>query len=130
MSEVSDKCINCVSNELCPERMGKTYKCPGPIPYRFSKPDGTANAQKHYQVADKQPIEIMQEYLTQEQFIGLMRGQVLKYTLRFGHKDDTTKEADKIYQYAKWLRQAVRGEKINPRREAELEDERKWSELG
>lgn len=79
--------------------------------------DGTASAQKHYQVADIQPIEIMQMYLSQEEFQGFLRANIIKYTLRLGHKDDNSREIDKIYQYAKWLRQAVRGEKINPKEE-------------
>lgn len=77
--------------------------------------DGTAKAQKHYQCSSVQPIEIMQENLSKEEFVGYLRGNIIKYVLRFGHKDATAREADKIAQYAEWLAMAVRGEKINPR---------------
>ena len=77
--------------------------------------DGTAASQKHYQFAIVQPIEIMQMYLNPEQFQGFLRGNALKYLLRSGHKDEIGKEVDKAYQYIKWLRQAAKGEIINPR---------------
>jgi hypothetical protein len=77
--------------------------------------EGSAQSSKHYQVGDKQPIEILQDYLTPEEFQGFLKGNVLKYTLRFGRKDDVAKESAKIEQYSKWLAVAVNGGKINPR---------------
>lgn len=75
---------------------------------------GTTEAAKHYQIADMQPIEIMQAYLTKEQFIGFLRGNVIKYILRMGHKDDVIKDAEKACQYAEWLVKALRDERIVP----------------
>lgn len=56
----------------------------------------------------------MQMFLPPEQFQGFLRGNVIKYVLRAGHKDDPGKEMDKVIQYAKWARQHINGEKINP----------------
>ena len=78
------------------------------------KEDGTAQGAAHYQQADVQPIEVMQKYLTPEQFIGLLRGNILKYTLRLGHKDDAVKDAQKAAQYASWLVDALAGKTIKP----------------
>lgn len=78
---------------------------------------GLAPQQKHYQIARVEPIEILQMYLSAEEFQGYLRGNALKYLLRLGHKDEPKKELDKAYQYSKWLRQAVGGETINPRQE-------------
>lgn len=77
--------------------------------------EGSALSSTHYQVGSKQPIEIMQETFPAEQFIGFLRGNVLKYTLRMGNKDASEKEAAKVVQYSKWLLQALKGETINPR---------------
>ena len=77
--------------------------------------DGTAVNQKHYQIATTQPIEIMQMYLSPEEFQGFLRGNAMKYLLRVGHKDESSQEIDKAYQYIMWLRQAVSGETIKPR---------------
>ena len=74
--------------------------------------EGSAKTSSHYQVGTKQPIEIMQEVMTPEEFQGFLRGNVIKYSLRLGHKDAAVKEAAKIEQYAKWLRTALEGNTI------------------
>jgi len=66
----------------------------------------------HYSRLDPQPIEYMQQAMTPEQFQGFCLGNVLKYALRFGHKDAREKEAQKIADYAKWLLNSTKGEKI------------------
>ena len=76
--------------------------------------EGSAKTSSHYQVGTKQPIEIMQEVMTPEEFQGFLRGNVIKYSLRLGHKDAAVKEAAKIEQYAKWLRMALEGNTIKP----------------
>ncbi|WP_207900753.1 DUF3310 domain-containing protein [Anaerospora hongkongensis] len=77
--------------------------------------DGTAKSQTHYQQADIQPIEIMQMYLTPEEFRGFLKGNLIKYSLRANFKGNEQVDIDKAHQYAKWLGQALRGETINPR---------------
>ena len=69
---------------------------------------------EHYK-SEHQPIEVMQANMTNDEFIGFLRGNIIKYALRFGRKDDTKKEAAKIKRYAEWLVVAVNGETINPR---------------
>lgn len=68
----------------------------------------------HYQT-NIQPIEFMQANMTPEEFIGFLKGNIIKYTARCGKKDDPNKEVDKIIQYAEWLRDALLGNKIDPR---------------
>lgn len=69
---------------------------------------------KHYQ-GEIQPIEVMQANMTNEEFIGFLRGNVIKYALRMGKKDAPLKETYKIIRYATWLAKAQLQEKINPR---------------
>lgn len=76
--------------------------------------EGSAKTSTHYQVGTKQPIEIMQEIMTPEEFQGFCRGNVIKYSLRLGHKDAPVKEVAKIEQYAKWLRMSLEGKTIKP----------------
>lgn len=87
----------------------------GRIPARLGIEDGTAAGAQHYQVGDKQPIEIMQDVMTPEEFCGYLRGNVIKYSLRMGHKDSKEIDAKKAAQYSKWLAQALAGKKIDPR---------------
>lgn len=81
-----------------------------------SPPSGLAADQHHYNAAgDFQPIEVMQASMPPEQFIGFLRGNVIKYTMRAGRKDDMRREIDKVIQYATWWRAAVDGKIIDPR---------------
>jgi hypothetical protein len=75
---------------------------------------GTTEAAKHYQVRFMQPIEIMQDFMTPEQLIGFLRGNIIKYVLRIGNKGSDREDAGKAYQYAEWLCQAMDGKKIVP----------------
>lgn len=69
----------------------------------------------HYQ-SEHQPIETMQANMTEEEFEGFLRGNIIKYACRYGKKDEKKKEAEKIKRYAEWLEQVVNGETINPRK--------------
>lgn len=82
---------------------------------------GTAADATHYQILEQQPIEIMQRLMTNEEFLGFCHGNVIKYALRCGHKDDAVKEMEKVRQYADWYVSAARGEKIDPMKKAQVE---------
>lgn len=75
---------------------------------------GDSKAASHYQLLSQQPIEIMQTLFSADEFRGFLWGNVIKYALRYGHKDERRKEAEKIAQYAEWLARAERGETIKP----------------
>jgi molecular chaperone DnaK (HSP70) len=95
------KC-NSIDNEGC-----KKYK-------RANKQQGTSQTAIHYQQAEVQPIEIMQMYMTKEQFIGFLKGNIIKYTLRAGHKDSEITDITKAQQYLLWFKLALQGIKIEP----------------
>lgn len=67
----------------------------------------------HYKIAI-QPIEFMQAALSKDEFIGFLKGNIIKYVARCGRKDAPAEEVAKIIQYAKWLEQALNGEIIVP----------------
>lgn len=69
---------------------------------------------KHYN-SDIQPIEFMQANLANKEFIGFLKGNIIKYLARMGYKDAPIKEADKVVRYSQWLAKALKNEKINPR---------------
>ena len=81
---------------------------------------GTAAEATHYQTLTQQPIEIMQRLMTKEQFLGFCHGNVVKYALRCGHKDDPVKEMEKVRQYADWYVRASSGETIDPKSKAQV----------
>lgn len=71
----------------------------------------------HYLKKEIQPIELMQDVLTHEEFIGFLKGNLIKYTERAGLKYNETidKEMVKAKRYQDWLSQAKQGKRINPR---------------
>ena len=62
--------------------------------------DGT-----HYVNMQIQPWEVMQAVLSHEEFVGFLRGNIIKYSLRAGRKEGATKDADKARHYAQKLRE-------------------------
>lgn len=83
-------------------------------PAGTKEPEDTNHYDGHYQ-GTIQPIEVMQEHMAPEEFIGFLKGNIIKYTCRMGKKDAPDKEATKIHRYAEWLEKAAKGEKIDPR---------------
>lgn len=72
------------------------------------------NKNEHY-VSEHQPIETMQANMTQDELIGFLKGNIIKYACRCGKKDEPLKEAEKIKQYADWLCIVLSGGTIDPR---------------
>lgn len=64
----------------------------------------------HYRTMDIEPWEVIATWPAQEQ-VGYHRGNVLKYVMRMGTKDERIKEAKKIRDYADKLIEAL--EKVN-----------------
>lgn len=78
---------------------------------------GASDHQNHYKAAARQPIEFMQELMSPEAFDGFLLGNILKYRLRAGFKDDTEKDLEKAAQYAHWRELAKKGIMIDPERD-------------
>ena len=58
----------------------------------------------HYKTMPVQPWEVMEAVLTREEFIGFLKGNVLKYSLRAGRKEGTD-DANKARHYMMKLRE-------------------------
>lgn len=70
---------------------------------------------KHYRDAVVEPVLVMQSLFTHEEFIGFLKGNILKYRLRAGHKGGEKgmkDDLDKIHVYEEWLERAKKGERI------------------
>lgn len=68
----------------------------------------------HYE-SEHQPIETMQENMSTLEFIGFLRGNIIKYACRMGKKGEALADAEKMQRYADWLVKTIRGEVVNPR---------------
>lgn len=70
---------------------------------------------KHYRNAVVEPILVMQALFSRDEFIGFLKGNILKYRLRMGHKgteEDMKADYDKICVYEMWLDTIKNGERI------------------
>ncbi len=56
----------------------------------------------HYTAMDIQPWDVIDTWPVEQQ-IGFHRGNILKYAMRLGHKDEALLEARKIAHYANKL---------------------------
>ena len=93
-------------------------------PYTFTLPEDhlahvirteADKVPEHYDAHYLGDVQLMQSVMSQEAFMGFLRGNIIKYASRLGKKDDVAKETTKILRYAEWLDKVAKGEKINPR---------------
>ena len=73
---------------------------PGNTPAQATQVDGM-----HYLAMPIQPWEVMQAVLSAEEFRGFLKGNIIKYGMRAGHKEGATKDAEKARHYAQKLRE-------------------------
>lgn len=70
---------------------------------------------KHYRNAVVEPILVMQALFSHDEFIGFLKGNILKYRLRMGHKgteEDMKADYDKLCVYEMWLDTIKNGDRI------------------
>lgn len=60
----------------------------------------------HYKEMAVQPWTLMELVLTHEEFVGYLKGNIIKYSLRQGKKDSP--DADKAKHYLQKLREILR----------------------
>ena len=59
---------------------------------------------KHYELWENfEAIDVIKLVLTEEEYRGFLKGNILKYRLRVGKKDDVLKEIEKIKDYEREL---------------------------
>ena len=67
------------------------------------------NKPSHYMLwEDTEAIDVIKKVLTPEEFRGYCKGNILKYRLRAGNKDNTQQDIDKANKYKEFLDDASR----------------------
>ena len=64
--------------------------------------DGT-----HYKDMAMQPWDVMQAVLTHEEFIGFLKGNIIKYSMRDGKKDGARYDSVKAKHYVQKLKEVT-----------------------
>lgn len=58
----------------------------------------------HYDIWDSfEAIDLMKKVLSKTEYIGYLKGNIIKYQIRLGKKDDVSKEMIKIQDYTNEL---------------------------
>ncbi len=71
-----------------------------------------SNRPAHYAAGGMEVIEIMRLKLPAAQFEGVLRGNVIKYILRYDLKGEPINDLRKAMSYLSWLREFVETGKI------------------
>lgn len=75
--------------------------------------EGTPDKATHYKGAIE-PLEVMSKLMSKDEFIGFLKGNIIKYSYRAGRKDGESGEKDrnKFLVYSDWLYKVTNGEPI------------------
>lgn len=61
----------------------------------------------HYKDMPVQPWDVMEAVLTHEEFVGFLKGNVLKYSLRAGRKEGASDDTEKARHYMQKLAEVL-----------------------
>lgn len=73
------------------------------------KADDVQVGGSHYKDMAIQPWDVMETVLTREEFIGFLKGNVIKYSMRAGKKGDASTDAAKAMHYKQKLNEVKWG---------------------
>lgn len=85
--------------KLCGEVMNATAETWCKVLDKCEKPTEQVHAPTHYDILGIEAIEIIARSSTVAEFKGFCRGNIIKYRLRVGKKDDVQTELDKADKY-------------------------------
>jgi hypothetical protein len=81
-------------------------ECPNELP-EYTGDIGTAATSPHYNSLPIQPVELMEATLTREEFLGYLKGNMIKYAMRAGRKGETQKDVNKYNQYKEFYEYVI-----------------------
>ena len=77
-----------------------------------AEPD-TVNSPEHYNMLDIEAINLIEMSMTKEEFLGYLKGNVLKYIIRYKHKGNASEDLDKGKWYLDKLRNKINDKSSN-----------------
>jgi len=78
-----------------------------PVPQPQLPLEDTVNKPKHYNMLDTEAIDLIEMSMTKEEFLGYLKGNVLKYIIRYKHKGKSLEDLDKGKWYLERLRDRI-----------------------
>mgnify|MGYP006119122363 FL=1 len=71
------------------------------------------NSPEHYNMLDIEAIDLIEMSMTKEEFLGYLKGNVLKYIIRYKHKGNASEDLDKGKWYLDKLRNKINDQSSN-----------------
>jgi len=71
------------------------------------------NSPEHYNMLDIEAINLIEMSMTKEEFLGYLKGNVLKYIIRYKHKGNASEDLDKGKWYLDKLRNKINDKSSN-----------------
>ena len=101
--------IHCETDERHKMIDPKYTEQPTPMEMRFNgtRADDLQIGGDHYKDMGVQPWSVMESVLTREEFIGFLKGNVIKYSMRNGKKGEF--DAGKCTHYMQKLKEVLNG---------------------
>lgn len=64
----------------------------------------------HYKNMPIQPWDVMQAVMSKEEFVGFLKGNIIKYSMRAGQKAGASDDGEKAMHYRQKLNEITKGE--------------------
>lgn len=80
---------------------------PSPAGFNGTSASNLVNSPAHYTLGGIETIKFIEAKLTPEEFRGYLKGNVLKYGSRLGHKGDVNIDAGKLAWYSSHLQRTL-----------------------
>lgn len=77
-------------------------------PIFFKNVNDEVNSPKHYLQGKRETIEVIQDYMTRDEFVGYLKGNILKYVGRFKFKGKPLQDLEKAKWYLEKLIKEVK----------------------
>ena len=98
--------------EKAQQRVQETKDILEAITKPAAAPDAV-NSPEHYNMLDVEAINLIEMSMTKEEFLGYLKGNVLKYIIRYKHKGKAGEDLDKGKWYLDRLRNKINEQSSN-----------------
>jgi len=103
----NEECTGILANREIPDFMHVEATREALIEAGYRPPvddEDVVNEPSHYKIGDVDVIDIIRATLNEEAFDGYLMGNILKYRLRAGKKDNVEQDIAKAMRYEAWLK--------------------------
>jgi len=76
--------------------------------FKSGSKDDPVNSPSHYNMLSIEAIDIIEMSMTKQEFLGYLKGNVLKYVIRYKHKGYPEQDLNKAFWYLNKLKETIK----------------------